>query len=100
MLEDLDGRQGLASSSDLVRGRWWHTAILIASFNAVIVVAGFVFSLLVLLLLPSLPLWIFSAIVALANALVVPFVAVAQLLLYGNAVAEQDALDRAELVPA
>lgn len=100
MLEDLDGRQGLARSSDLVRGRWWHTAILIASFNAVIVVTGFVFSLLVLLLLPSLPLWIFSAIVALANALVVPFVAVAQLLLYGNAVAEQEALDPAELVPA
>ena len=96
MLEGLDGRQSLDRSSELVKGRWWHTAWLIGSFNVIIIVTGFVFSLLLLLLLPSLPLWLFSAIAALVNAFVVPFVAVAQLLLYGDAVAQSPLKDDAE----
>ncbi|MDH3682390.1 MAG: Vps62-related protein [Acidimicrobiia bacterium] len=98
MLDGLDGRQGLARSSDLVTGRWWHTAIMIASFNAVVIAGGFLFSLILLVLLPSLPLWLFSAIVALINGFLVPLVSVAQLLLFGDAVAEQDNADRAELL--
>ncbi len=100
MLDGLDGRRGLARSSELIKGRWWHTALVIGSFNVIVLVTGFVFSLLLLLLLPSLPLWLFSAIAALVNAFVVPFVAVAQLLLYGDAVAVRDHADHADLVPA
>ncbi len=100
MLEDLDGRRSLARSSELVRGRWWHTALVIGSFNGLFVIIGLVFSLLLLLLLPSMPLWLFSAAVALINGLVVPFVALAQTLLYGDAVAEDEASPDRDLVNA
>jgi hypothetical protein len=100
MLEDLDGRRGLARSTELVSGRWWHTAVVIGSFNGLFVIIGLVFSLLLLLLLPSMPLWLFSAAVALINGLVVPFVAVAQTLLYGDAVVEHEATEDRELVTA
>ncbi len=92
-----DGRSALDRSSDLVRGRWWHTAFVIGTFNLLIGVAGLVFGLVLLLVLPSLPLWLFSGLVTLIYAFVVPLAALAQTLLYGDAVAEKTGADRAEL---
>jgi len=99
MLEGLDGRQGLARSSELVRGRWWHTGIMISLFNGMVAVAGTAAGLVVLLIFAGLPLWVFSAIVTLIYALIVPLTSIAQTLLCGDAIAEKSGAEAAEPVP-
>jgi hypothetical protein len=87
----VDGRGGAAAldrSSELVRGRWFHTALVVAILNAVIAVATTTVGLLLLVTLQPLPLWAFSLLVSLTSVLVVPLAAIAQTLLYGDAVAE------------
>jgi hypothetical protein len=90
VLEDLDGREGLARSSQLVRGRWWHTAVMVTLFNALIALSGMMIGLLLLLIVAGIPLWLFSGLVTLVYALIVPLAAVALTLLYGDAVAEKE----------
>ena len=96
VLEDLDGREGLARSSELVRGRWWHTAVMITLFNALIALSGMVIGLLLLLIVAGIPLWLFSGLVTLVYALIVPLAAVALTLLYGDAVAETEGVENDE----
>jgi len=92
MLDGCDGKQGLRRSSELVEGRWWHTAVVTGALNAFVAGSGLLFGLTLLLVLPSLPLWLFSAISTLAYAIVVPLAAMAMTLLYGDAVAEQEGI--------
>ncbi len=89
MLEGLSGRDALRRSSEVVQGRWWHTASVIAVINAAFSTVALVVGLLVLVVFAGLPLWLFSGLITLAFALVVPTGAVAQTLLYGDAVSEK-----------
>ncbi|MDH3755805.1 MAG: Vps62-related protein, partial [Acidimicrobiia bacterium] len=52
MLDGCDGKQGLRRSSELVEGRWWHTAVVVGAFNAFVAGSGLVFGLTLLLVLP------------------------------------------------
>ena len=79
--------------------RWqrWNGALTVASkvlrqFSAVI--AGLV----LLVLVPSLPLWAFSALASMVYAVMVPLAAISMTLLYGDAVAQQEGLPAAGLV--
>jgi hypothetical protein len=87
VVEGADGRSALARSTILVRGRWWYTALMIAVFNAMITLSGMVIGLLLLLVLRSAPFWLFSALITLVYALIVPLAALAHTLLYGDAAA-------------
>jgi hypothetical protein len=100
MLEGLDAKRGLARSSELVTGRWWHTALLLGVLGGLVAASGLVFGLLVLVAFAGLPMWLFSALVTLIYALVVPLTSVAQAMLYGDAVAEREGAAEAEPVPA
>lgn len=94
----LDGRAGggaLRRSSQLVRGRWLHTAVVTAAINGAVLVISATVGLLMLLAVRSLPLWMFSVIVNVVAAFIVPLAAIAQTLLYGDAVAEHEGLDLA-----
>ncbi len=100
ILDDLGGREGLARSTDLVRGRWWHTAVMITLFNMLIALSGMIVGMLLLLIIAGIPLWAFSGLVTLVYALIVPLSAVAQTLLYGDAVAENDKRRRSQTPPS
>ena len=89
-LEDQNGPQSLGRSTQLVRGRWIHTAIVIAVFNAMVVVAGTGTGLLLLVFASRLPLWLFSGLISVVYAILVPLAAIALTLLYGDAAAEHD----------
>jgi hypothetical protein len=95
ILEGADGRAALARSSTLVRGRWWHTAVMVAAFNALPFVTALVVGLLLLLGLSGLPIWLFSALMTLIYGVLVPLAATAQTMLYGDAVAEYNERDEA-----
>jgi hypothetical protein len=100
MLEDLDGKAALARSTDLVRGRWWHTGIFVALLNAVVIGVNLLVGVLLLVIFSGLPLAIFSALATLVYGLVVPVTALALTLLYGDAVTEKAPADDRELEPA
>jgi hypothetical protein len=87
--EDRNGKDALARSGELVRGRWWHTALMVGLFNLLVATSGLVVGLLLLVLVAGIPLWLFSGLITLVYALIVPLAAVAQTLLFGDAVAEQ-----------
>ncbi|MEZ5264337.1 MAG: Vps62-related protein [Acidimicrobiales bacterium] len=88
MTGDVDGAAALRRSSERVRGRWLHTALAAGSLQALVLGGGTVVGLLVLVTLSSLPLWAFSALVALVSAALVPLGAIGVTLLHGDAVAE------------
>ena len=90
MLEDRTGRDALARSTELVRGRWLHTAIVVAVLNALVASVGLVTALLLLVLATGIPLWLFSALVSVVYAVIVPLAGIALTLLYGDAAAEHD----------
>ena len=87
ILEGLGGRRALARSAELVRHRWWHTALVTVLVAVVILGFGLVVGLLVLVIFTGLPLWALSGIVAVCNLLVMPFGALVMTFLYGDAVA-------------
>lgn len=95
MLEGRDGRDALARSSELVRGRWWHTAFVVALLNLAVVVIAAAIGLLVLIVMRP-PFWTLSVVVVVIEVLLFPLAAIALTLLYGDAVAE-DAGEAAEL---
>jgi hypothetical protein len=99
MLEDLDGRRALRRSGRLTNRRWLHTAVVSAGLNGLVIVSAVVAGLLLLVLVPGLPLWAFSALAAVVYAILVPLAAISMTLLYGDAVAEREDLPRASLVP-
>jgi hypothetical protein len=96
MLEALDGRRSLERSSDLVRKRWWHTALFVGIVYAILGGVGLVFGLALLVVFTGMPLWTLSLIVTMCNVFVMPLAAIAVTMLYGDAVAEQ--ADRADVV--
>ena len=55
VLEGRDGRSALARSTDLVRGRWWYIAFMMAMFNVLIAVSVLVIGLLLLIVLSGVP---------------------------------------------
>ena len=85
MLEDRDGPGALARSAELVKGRWWHTAFVVALINGAVFLIGLLGGLLALLLAAPLPLWSFMVLMALAYAAFMPVGAIATTLLYGDA---------------
>jgi hypothetical protein len=92
VIEGYDGRGALRRSGALVQGRWWHTALLVGLFNLLVGVSALVVGLLLLVAAAGIPLWLFSALISLVNALIVPLAAVALTLLFGDAVAEAEGL--------
>ncbi|MCP3856467.1 MAG: Vps62-related protein [Actinomycetia bacterium] len=90
VLEGLDSRAALARSTELVRGRWLHTAVMVAVFNALPLVTALIIGLLLLLALAGLPLWVFSVLMTLIYGLLMPLAATAHAMLYGDAVADND----------
>jgi hypothetical protein len=96
--EETDARGALARSTELVRGRWWHTAFATAAINGMMFVTLMSLSLLLLVGATSLPLWAFSALTSLLYMLVAPLAAIAMNLLYGDAVAASADEPAAELV--
>lgn len=89
VLEDRSGLDALRRSSQLVRGRWWHTAVVTGSFNLLVAGSGLAVGLVLLVVAAGLPLWLLSVLITLVYALIVPLAAVATTLLYGDAVAEE-----------
>ncbi|MGI9643086.1 MAG: hypothetical protein ACR2N9_09910 [Acidimicrobiia bacterium] len=95
MLENRRGRDALERSSELVRGRWIHTAAFVLLTVALFLLFTTVVGLLLLIALSGIPLWLFSALVSALAFLVVPLTAAASTLLYGDARAELDGADAA-----
>ena len=102
MYEDRNGRDALARSSELVAGRWLHTAVVAGSLNVAVGASALLVSLVLLIVVSGLPLWLFSILVSLVYISIVPLAAVAMTLLYGDAAAEQeaDATDEREERPS
>ncbi len=93
-----DAAGSLRRSSELVRGRWLHTAFVIAVLNGIVFVTAMGFSLALLLIATSVPIWMFSVLVGLVFVFVAPLAALAMNLLYGDAVAAGEGAPDAELV--
>lgn len=90
MLEGRSGPGALSRSSRLVRGRWWHTALVVTILNgAVVVVAGAIGLLVLVTLRP--PFWVLTALILTIEVLAFPLVAIILTLVYGDAVAEHSA---------
>ncbi len=89
MLEDLDGKAALARSSELTRGRWWHTALFLLVFNAMVLVLSLGVGIVLLVIFSQIPLVIFTTFITILFALFAPASALALTLLYGDAVAQQ-----------
>ena len=85
-------------STELVRGRWFHTACVAAAVNSAVLVTVLALSLLLLVLATSIPLWLFSGLVTLIYVVVVPLAAIAMNLLYGDAVVANEETRDGELV--
>jgi hypothetical protein len=85
-------RESFRGSSDLVRGRWWHSVRAIVFFTVLTTVAGPVLSF--ALIFTKLPLVWINVIGSLIFALLIPYVALGKTLLYFDLQA------RAEVEPA
>ena len=94
MLEDRNGRRALERSTELVDGRWFHTALVSAALNGLVVISGTLVAVLLLVLASGIPLWLFSGLVSLVYAILVPLAAIALTLLYGDAAAEHEGAPR------
>ena len=80
MFEDRGLRVALSSSSDLVRGRWWYTLRVALFFWIVSVVAGPFLGF--ALIFTTMPLLLINFIGSVVFALLIPYVATGQTLLY------------------
>ena len=98
VLDERRGRSALDRSSELVRGRWLHTA-------GVLVLVVSIVGLALLVLFAGIPLWAFSIAVSAFTAILVPYPAAAGTLLYGDARAElengppAEPIERSQAVP-
>jgi hypothetical protein len=101
MREGLSGSAARHRAGELVRHRWWHTALVAVIVWAGINAIGLLLGLVLLVTFPSLPLWTITVIVLVAQVALTPLGAVALTLLYGDAAAQRAEEERApELVPA
>ncbi|HZK15935.1 MAG TPA: hypothetical protein VFC52_05050, partial [Solirubrobacterales bacterium] len=80
MFEDRRPREAFRGSSELVRGRWWYTLRVAAVFAAIGFVGGPVLGF--ALIFADISLLLINVIGALVFALLVPYVAIGQTLLY------------------
>ncbi len=96
--EETDARDSLQRSTELVHGRWLHTAFATTAINGMVFVTVMGLSLLLLVGATSIPLWAFSALVTLLFILVAPLAAIAMNLVYGDAIAATQGAPVAELV--
>lgn len=87
MLEDRDGRDAPRRSVELVRGRWWRTAVVLGAIGLVFTIVVGVIAM-ALLVVARPPFWALSLFIGFAELLVVPIVAVAATLLYGAAASD------------
>ena len=92
--EGLSGRDALDRSSDLVKGRWWWTALLLVVFVALAFALNSALQLTLLLLLSGVPLWAYLSLAFLLVGVVVPLVATPPILLYGDAASGRSSHDR------
>ncbi len=99
MLEGREPKAALRRSAQLVSGRWFHTAMVIALLNATVSAVNLIVGFLLLIILAGLPLWLFTALVTAASATVVPFSAFGTVMLYGDARAELEGLPPADPLP-
>ena len=60
--EELSGAEALARSTELVRGRWWRTAVTLALFAGLALILNSVVQLGLLVVLSGLPLWVYLSI--------------------------------------
>ncbi len=98
VLEDLDGRAGLARSSALTGGRWWHTALFLSLLNGLVLGIGLGIGIMLLVVFSQIPLVLFSMLITVLFAFISPVLAVALTFLYGDAIAERSATGSAEPV--
>ncbi len=98
MLEDLDGKAGLARSSKLVRGRWWHTTLFLMAFNSLVLAVSLGVGIVLLIVFSQIPLVVLSVLLSLLAALITPLSAFALTLLYGDTIAEESGAARADPV--
>jgi hypothetical protein len=89
MREGLGGRAARARSGELVRHRWWHTAVIVVLVWAGIHAIGILLGLVLLITFTSLPLWTLTVIVLVVEIALGPLGAIALTLLYGDAAAER-----------
>jgi hypothetical protein len=80
LFTDKSLRQSFRGSSDLVRGRWWHAVRVIVFLVAILFVSGPVLTL--GLIFTPLPFLVINLLGALVFALLLPYVAIGQTLLY------------------
>jgi Vacuolar protein sorting-associated protein 62 len=90
MREDLSGSAARARAGELVRHRWWHTAVVALIVWAGIHALGVLLGLLLLVAFTSLPLWTITAVVLVAQIALTPLGAIALTMLYGDAVAQRE----------
>ena len=80
LFTDKSLREAFRGSSDLVRGRWWHAVRPVVFFSVLTIVAGPVLSF--ALIFTPLPLVWINLLGSLIFALLIPYVALGQTLLY------------------
>jgi hypothetical protein len=95
MREDLSSSAARARAGELVRHRWWHTAVVALVVWAAIHALGVLLGLILLVSFTSLPLWTITAMVLVAQIALTPLGAVALTLLYGDAAAQREEEERA-----
>lgn len=80
LFEDRRVREAFRGSAAAVRGRWWYTLRVAAVLAALGIVAGPILGF--ALIFTTLPLWTINAIGTIVFALLIPYVAIGQTLLY------------------
>jgi hypothetical protein len=80
LFTDKSLRESFRSSSDLVRGRWWHAVRVVVFLAALLFVAGPVLTL--GLIFTPLPFLVINLLGALIFSLLIPYAAIGQTLLY------------------
>jgi hypothetical protein len=90
MREDLAGAEARRRAGDLVRHRWWHTAVIVILVWAGIHAIGILLGLILLIAFTSLPLWTLTVIVLVVEIALTPLGAIALTMLYGDAAAERE----------
>jgi hypothetical protein len=84
VLEGVDGREALRRSSEVVRGRWWWTAAIVAVLQFVIGALALAFAMTVLIGFPGIPLWLFNLFSALVFEFLMPIFGVVMAYVYGH----------------
>ena len=80
LFTDKSLRESFRGSSELVRGRWWHAVRVVLFLVAILFIAGPVLTL--ALIFTPLPFLLINLLGALIFALLIPYVAIGQTLLY------------------